>query len=57
MAKSGFNDAYVTSRYQAYHPDKGWIKEIVTLTNDRKKEYERKGWKFKRTTRYNKEWL
>lgn len=57
MAKSSFNDTYVTSRYEAWNPDGQKIKEIVTLTNDRKKWYEQKGWRFRRTTRYNKEFL
>jgi hypothetical protein len=57
MARTGFNDTYVTSRYEAWNPDGKKISEIVTLTNDRKKWYEGKGWKFKRTTRYNKEWI
>lgn len=58
MGKSSFNDTYVTSRYEAWSPvTQGWIKEIVTLTNDRKKRYEEKGWKFRRTTKHNREWL
>ena len=57
MAKTGFNDTYVTSRYEAWRPDGTKLAEVVTLTNDTKRRYEGKGWKFKRTTRYNKEWI
>lgn len=47
MAKTGFNDAYISSRYKAYKDGK--FVEIVVLTNDRKKQYEAKGWTFVRT--------
>jgi hypothetical protein len=57
MARTNFNDTYVTSRYEAIDPKGNKLREIVTLTNDRKKLYESKGWRFKRTHRYNKEWL
>lgn len=57
MGNSGFNDTYVTSRYEAWNPKGEKIKEIVTLTNDRKRQFERRGWRFRRTTRYNKEFL
>ena len=50
MAKTGFNDTYVTSRYEAWRPDGTKLAEVVTLTNDTKRRYEGKGWKFKRTT-------
>jgi len=45
--KNGFNDAYITSRYKAYKD--GEFVEIVVLTNDRKKQFEEKGWTFVRT--------
>lgn len=48
MARSEFNDAYITSRYKAYDAS-GAYKGIVTLTNDRKKRYEEKGFRFVRT--------
>lgn len=49
MAKNGFNDTYVTSRYKAYDPD-GNYRGPAVLTNDRKRLLEAKGWTFKRTT-------
>lgn len=48
MARSEFNDAYITSRYKAWDKD-GNYKGVVTLTNDRKRKYEEKGFTFTRT--------
>lgn len=45
---SKFNDTYISSRYKAYDPD-GNYREVVSLTNDTKRRYERMGWTFKRT--------
>lgn len=42
-------EAFFTSRYKAYHPDKEGFK-IVTLTAKAKKRFEEKGWRFVRTT-------
>ncbi len=47
-SRTGFNDTYITSRYKAFKD--GEFKSIVTLTNDRKKWYEARGWTFVRTT-------
>jgi hypothetical protein len=38
----------ITSKYKAYPPDGGAAK-IVNLTNDAKRRYEKKGWRFERT--------
>jgi hypothetical protein len=48
MARSEFNDAYITSRYKAWDKD-GNYKGVVTLTNDRKRKYEERGFTFIRT--------
>lgn len=46
----GFNDTYISSRYKAWPPGKDKpLSEAVTLTNDRKKAFEEKGWRFERT--------
>lgn len=47
--RTSFNDTYISSRYKAFNPD-GVFVEVVALTNDTKKRYERMGWTFKRTT-------
>ena len=46
--KTTFNEAYISSRYKAYGPDGKFI-EIVALTNDRKRQYEERGYTFTRT--------
>jgi hypothetical protein len=48
--RNGFNDTYITSRYKAWRPDGTPVTEVVHLTNDRKRQFEEKGWTFKRTT-------
>lgn len=48
--KSSFNEAYISSRYKAWRPDGTAVLEVITLTNDRKRQFEAKGWTFKRTT-------
>lgn len=54
MAKNSFNDTYITSRYKAWPPgsDKAQA-EPVTLTHDRKRQFEAKGWRFESTTLRN----
>lgn len=44
----------ITSKYRAYPPDGGKHK-IVELTNDAKRRYEAKGWKFERATTSDRE--
>lgn len=44
----------ITSRYKAYPPDGGKAK-IVELTNDAKRRYEAKGWRFERT--HQSDWI
>jgi hypothetical protein len=49
MARNGFNDTYVTSRYKAYDPQ-GNYRGPAVITHDKKREMEAKGWTFTRTT-------
>jgi len=39
----------IASKYKAFPPDGGQYK-VVKLTNESKRRYEAKGWKFERTT-------
>lgn len=48
--KNTFNDTYISSRYKATRPDGTRVPEAITLTNDRKRQFEAKGWTFERTT-------
>jgi hypothetical protein len=49
MNERKFNNPTVTSRYKAYDST-GAFKGIVTLTLDRKKQYEERGYRFERAS-------